>query len=70
MTTLADLGLFGPNGEAPAEENGPCRQCGCVDEDACSRVEGGQLYACYWVDPTLCSMCAGAGLAWVGEASA
>lgn len=31
-----------------------CRVCGCTDDDACS---GG----CYWVEPDLCSMCAGIG---------
>lgn len=30
-----------------------CRVCGCSDDDACP---GG----CYWVEPDLCSACAGA----------
>jgi hypothetical protein len=35
----------------PAEQK--CRVCGCTWENACP---GG----CYWVEPDLCSQCAGA----------
>lgn len=30
----------------------PCRRCGCTDADGC---DGG----CHWVEPDLCSQCAG-----------
>lgn len=45
--TIAALGLDGP------ALDGVCRECGCTDDRACP---GG----CWWVEPDLCSACAGA----------
>ena len=32
-----------------------CRMCGCTESMPCISADG----ACYWVDDTLCSACAG-----------
>lgn len=37
-----------------------CRQCGCSDNSACEEV-------CYWVEPGLCSACAGDPQHWPEE---
>lgn len=36
---------------------GRCRVCGCTDERACEDANIGG--PCYWVEPNLCSACAG-----------
>lgn len=41
----------------PAPEGWPtCRECGCWEFSACWDDEAG---ACWWVEPDLCSHCAG-----------
>lgn len=35
-----------------------CRECGCTDEDGCITGWG----TCSWLEPGLCSECAGYGL--------
>lgn len=41
----------------PAPEGWPaCRSCGCWQHAACWDEEAG---ACWWVEPDLCSHCAG-----------
>ncbi len=39
---------------------GVCRVCGCTEDDPCT-FEGlsGQIVACCWAAPDLCSACAG-----------
>lgn len=35
-----------------------CRDCGCTELDACVVDRNGIHYACFWVEPDLCSFCA------------
>lgn len=35
-----------------------CRRCGCTDDNACHDEHGN---GCHWVEPNLCSACAGDG---------
>lgn len=35
-----------------------CRRCGCTDDNACQDQHGN---GCHWVEPDLCSACAGDG---------
>jgi hypothetical protein len=51
-------------GECPylVEDGGACRECGCTDDDAC-------WPPCFWVEPDLCSRCAGVDYAGVEKVS-
>ena len=40
---------------APIAGKRRCRKCGCTDERACVTPAG----PCHWVEPDLCSACAG-----------
>lgn len=35
-----------------------CRECGCTEDDCSQCIERTGM-ACYWVEPNLCSACAG-----------
>lgn len=46
---------FGPN--VPEDALPVCRVCGCTDDFACE--DDGTGTPCCWIEPDLCSACAG-----------
>ena len=42
----------------PRRRKGACRICGCTENDACLVEIDGEVVACRWVEPDLCSACA------------
>jgi len=57
ITPLRAAEIFREQRKQAARRRGVdyCRECGCTDDRAC---EGG----CHWVEPDLCSQCAGVGV--------
>lgn len=52
----------GKPGSSPGKGEGVCRVCGCTDDDCRQCIEKtGE--PCHWVEPDLCSACAGAAAA-------